>query len=159
MLRAGVPVSMAVLLVAPFLWAKAPETALAVTEAWTRVTPPGTRTGVGFLSLQNSGPEDRLLSAESPRAGRVELHGMSNTGGVMKMWRIEDGLVIPKGGQVSLAPGGTHLMLFELSRPIVLGEKIPLSLRFEKAGLVQIELEVMPLGSKGPLTKPAGSTP
>jgi copper(I)-binding protein len=144
------------LAVAPAISRSAPpESSLTVTAAWTRATPPGTRTGAGYLTIENRGPEDRLLSAESPRAGRVEIHGMSNTGGVMKMWPIKDGLVVPKGGQLSLAPGGTHLMLLELDRPIALGEKLPMVLRFEKAGVVEIELQVMPLGSKGPGSQPA----
>lgn len=128
-----------------------------VAQAWTRVTPPGSSTGAGYLTLTSLGRPDRLISAESPRIGRVEFHGMSNTGGVMKMWRIEEGIRLPAGEVVQLAPGGIHLMFFEIGRAFGLGEKIPLVLHFEKAGLVRVELSVEPLGAKQPASRPAES--
>lgn len=128
---------------------------LSVAEAWTRATPPGSRTGAGYLSVDNRGGEDRLLRAQSPRAGRVEIHGMSMTGGVMKMWHEKDGVLVPKHGRLQLAPRGTHLMFFELGSAFIEGEKIPVTLYFEKAGAVRVELQVMPIGAAGPGARPA----
>lgn len=142
-------------LLLPAIAARADGPTLKVVEAWTRATPPGSKTGAGYLTVQNGGDEDRLLSASTPRAGRVEIHGMSMTGGVMKMWHEKEGATVPKGGRLTLAPGGTHLMFFEVGSPLREGEKIPLTLRFQKAGSVQVELLVMPIGAKGPSTQPS----
>jgi copper(I)-binding protein len=130
--------------------ALAAQPTLSVTDAWTRVSPPGSSVGAGYLHVENRGPDDRLVAVESPRAKRVELHGASHEGGVMRMWRLEDGLALPRGARVRLQPGGTHLMFFELSPPLALGEKMPLTLRFEKAGSIEIALDVLPIGAVGP---------
>lgn len=139
---------LALLALAPHLAAAEP--LVTVSEPWSRVTPPGVRTGAGYLTITSRGPADRLVSAESPRARRVEIHDMSMTGGVMKMWQLKDGLLIPDGGSLVLAPGGKHLMFFELERGFVLGEKIPVQLHFEKSGTIRVELVVQPLGAKRP---------
>lgn len=137
------------------LSALAQASSLSVQEAWTRATPPGSRTGAGYLTVVNRGGADRLLRAESPRAGRIEIHGMSMAGGVMKMWHEKDGVVVAKQGRLELAPRGTHLMFFELGAPLVEGERVPVTLHFEKAGAVRAELLVMPIGSPGPGAAPS----
>lgn len=118
---------------------------------WTRATPPTARVGAGYLTLTNKGDHsDRLLGGSSPAAGKVEIHTMDMTDGVMRMRHLPDGIAIPPGGTVELAPGGLHLMLKELTAPIAEGDHIPLTLDFERAGPVDVELPAAPLGASEP---------
>jgi hypothetical protein len=71
-------------------------------------------------------------------------------GGVMKMRPVEGGLVIAPGKTVKLAPGGLHLMMTDLKSPLKQGEKLPVTLQFEKAGKVQVTLDVQGVGAPGP---------
>lgn len=118
---------------------------------WTRETPPSARVGSGYLSLTNEGETaDRLVGGESPIAGRVEIHTMTvNDEGVMQMRPLPDGVEIPAGESVELAPGGYHLMLMDLAEPIVEGEMIPLTLEFEHAGTIEVELAAEAIGGSG----------
>lgn len=136
--------------------AAAPEAAevrlgdLAVTAAYSRATAPHAPVGGGYLTVTNAGPsDDRLVSARSPAAGRVEIHEMKMEGEVMRMRELGDGLPLPAGARVELKPGGTHLMLMELKAPLVEGETVPVTLTFEKAGEVAVELAVGPMNAKG----------
>ena len=118
-------------------------TPLQITEVWTRPTVAGVGTGAGFLRIRNPGPQDeRLLGATSERAASVEMHQLVEHDGVVGMRPLSDGLVIPAGGEVRLAPSGTHLMLIDLRAPLVAGERVPLQLRFERAGEVPVALHV-----------------
>ena len=106
---------------------------------WSRPTPAGAMAGGGFLTLTNTGKEqDRLVSGVTPVADRLEIHEMSMTGGVMRMRARPDGLVIPPGQTVKLAPGGFHIMLIGLKKPLALGDHVPARLKFEKAGTVDV---------------------
>ncbi|MCV9960493.1 DUF1775 domain-containing protein [Pararhizobium sp. BT-229] len=106
---------------------------------------PGAKVGGGGFVVENSGSEDdRLISAESPAAGRVELHEMTMQNEVMKMRKLEDGIVIPAGETVELKSGGLHLMFLEVAKPFAEGDSIPLTLTFEKAGKVDY---VLPVGN------------
>lgn len=124
---------------------------LRIEHPWTRATPPGAPTGGAFLTIENEGNEpDTLTGAASPIADRVELHTMSMDGGVMKMRQIKGGIEIAPGETVALAPGGNHVMMIGLKSQIVMGEKVPLTLTFEKAGSIDVELAVTPPGAPGP---------
>ena len=128
-----------------------PSPAISVEKPWSRATPPGATTGAGYLTVVNRGKDaDRLVGVSSTVAAHTELHLMSMKGGVMSMRELTEGLVVPAQGNASLAPGGTHLMFLELRAPLTAGQKVPVVLRFEKAGEVNAVLEVMPMGSKGP---------
>jgi len=99
--------------------------------------------GAGYLSIQNDGKTaDTLLGASCSLAKGVEIHEMSMDGGVMQMRDLPKGIDIPAGGRVDLNPGGTHLMLLGLSKQLVPGDKLPLTLEFAKAGKVNVELQV-----------------
>jgi copper(I)-binding protein len=125
--------------------------AITIAHPWSRATPPGAATGAGYLGLTNQGADaDRLVEASSPVAAKVEVHQMSVEGGIMKMGAVEGGLEVPAGGSVALEPGGYHLMLTGLTRPLVEGERIPLKLVFDKAGPVEVELAVDKIGAKAP---------
>lgn len=107
-----------------------------------RPTPPGARTGGAYLTIENVGKDgDRLLRAASSVAGTVEVHTMTMEGNMMRM-RAIPALDIPPGQKVALAPGGYHVMLLDLKHPLAVGDKLPLTLTFEKAGTIDVEVDV-----------------
>jgi copper(I)-binding protein len=121
-----------------------------VRHPWTRATPPGARVAAGYLEIRNSGKTpDRVTGAATAVAERVEMHVLTNHEGVMKMREVRD-FEVPARQRLVLQPGGSHLMLVGLKRPLVKGERIPLTLRFERSGELRIELEVQPADSHKP---------
>lgn len=123
---------------------------LEIAHPWTRQTAPGQSNGGGFLVVTNKGrAADRLVGVASPAAGKVELHTMSMDGGVMRMRPVTGGLPIPAGGTLTLAPGGYHVMLIGLKAPLTLGAMVPLTLRFERAGAITVQLKVEPVSFTG----------
>ena len=124
---------------------------LVIAQAWSRATPGGAKIAGGYLTIENKGTApDRLTAVSGDIAGRVEIHEMAMNNGVMTMRPLEKGLEIEPGKTVKLAPGGYHLMLMDLKNPLKQGEKVPLELRFEKAGKVAVSLDVQGVGAKGP---------
>lgn len=122
--------------------------ALQIAHPWARATPPTAPSGGGFLSITNTGTTpDRLISAKSPAAGMVQIHEMKMDGNVMRMRELENGLEIAPGATVNLAPGGLHLMMMGLKVPFKKDENVPVTLVFEKAGSIDVELAVLPLGA------------
>lgn len=120
---------------------------ITVVAPWARATPGGAKVGGAYLELKAApGPGDRLVSASSPAAGTVEVHEHINDGGIMKMRRV-DGLAVPGGASVMFKPGGYHLMLMDLKQPLKQGDKVGLTLTFEKAGALVVEAPVAPLGA------------
>ncbi|GGC92709.1 copper chaperone PCu(A)C [Vreelandella lutescens] len=118
-----------------------------VVQPWTRATPPGAGAGGGFVTLTNHGEgDDTLVGATSPLTERVEIHTMEMDGDVMRMAQLTGGIEIPAGESVTLAPGGLHLMFMELGSPIVEGEPVPVTLEFQHAEPIEIELQVLPVG-------------
>ncbi|MBI2380560.1 MAG: copper chaperone PCu(A)C [Gammaproteobacteria bacterium] len=104
--------------------------AVRVDEAWVRAAPPGAGMTAAFLALKNGANQEAVLvGAASAEAGSVELHGHSHEGGVMRM-RAVARLPVPAHGEVRLAPGGLHLMVFEPKSPLKPGAEFPLELRF-----------------------------
>ena len=98
-------------------------------------------------TLTNHGDgDDMLIGATSPVTERVEIHIMEMDGDVMRMAPLPGGIELPAGGSVTLAPGGLHLMLMELDSPIVEGEPVPVTLEFQHAEPMEIELRVLPVG-------------
>lgn len=122
---------------------------LVVTGAFARATPPNAQVAGGFLTITSQDGADRLLSAASPVADRVEIHEMTMQGDVMTMRPQPEGLAIPAGETVELKPGGYHLMMLGLKQPLVEGETLPMSLSFEKAGKVDITLQVRAINARG----------
>lgn len=121
-----------------------------VEQPWSRATPPGAKIGVGFMRLKNAGSAaERVVGASSPLAGRVEMHVTTREGDVMKMRHVQS-FEIPAGGSFELKPGGAHLMLMGLQRPLAQGERVPLTLRLGTGGELQVELTVEPLGARRP---------
>lgn len=124
---------------------------LVITQAWARATPGGAKVGGGFLTIENKGTvPDKLVGVSADGAGKIEVHEMVMNEGVMKMRPVEGGLTIDPGKTVKLAPGGLHLMMMDLKSPLKQGDKMPVTLQFEKAGKVAVTLDVQGVGAKGP---------
>lgn len=122
--------------------------ALEIGRPWARATAPTAPTGGGYLSIKNAGTTpDRLVSVSSPAAATVQVHEMKMEGDVMRMRELEGPLEIKPGETVTLAPGGFHLMMMGLKAPLKQGEKVPLTLVFEKAGKIDVELAVVAMGA------------
>jgi copper(I)-binding protein len=126
--------------------------ALEIAHPWVRATPPTAKAGGGFLVVTNKGTTaDRLVSASSGASQQVEIHEMKMDGSVMRMRELADGLEIPAGASVTLKPGGYHIMFMELKAPFTKGNKVPVTLVFEKAGKVDVEFAVQDMGSAEPM--------
>ena len=122
---------------------------LTITKAWTREAPPRARVGGGYLTITNNGSRaDRLIGGAAPFAGRVEIHEMAVTDGVMRMAPVAGGLEIAPGATVELKPGGFHVMFMGLTEPPAEGDTVPVTLRFERAGAVTVSMPVAGVGAK-----------
>ena len=129
----------AALVLAGAAWGQA---ALKVDGAWARPTVAGQAGGGGFLTITGGVSGDRLLSASAGVSKAVELHQMAMEGSVMRMREVP-GIDVPAGQTVALKPGGLHIMFMGLSQPLKAGDSFPLTLRFEKAGEVKVDVKVM----------------
>jgi copper(I)-binding protein len=124
-----------------------------IEQPWSRATVPGTTLAAGYMVIRNSAEDrDRLLSVSSPRARKVETHVTLKDGDIMRMREVQ-GYEVPGRGRVELKPGGAHLMFVDIKQPFKQGEKIPVTLRFEKAGEVKVELQVRAAGTTAPADK------
>jgi len=121
---------------------------LLIQAPWARATPAGAKVGGAYLKISNNGAQpDRLVGGSLTGAREVEVHEMSTSNNVMKMRHLKDGLEIKPGQTVELKPGGYHLMLTGLSDGLKQGQKVKGSLTFEKAGTVEVEYAVAPVGA------------
>ena len=124
---------------------------LVITQAWSRATPKEAKTGGAYLTIENKGSTpDRLVGGSADAAGKVEIHEMTMANGVMKMRPLEKGLEIAPGKSVKLAPSGYHIMLMDLKSQLKQGDKVPITLEFEKAGKVTVSFDVEAVGAQGP---------
>jgi copper(I)-binding protein len=125
--------------------------ALEISGAFSRATLPNAPVGAGYLTITNTGAvDDTLVSASSPVAAKTQIHQMKLEGDVMKMSEVEGGLDIPAGETVALTPGGRHIMFMDLTQALAEGSSVPLTLTFEKAGSVEVELAVGPINADAP---------
>jgi len=121
--------------------------ALSIDRPYARATPPGADIGGAYMTIGNSGStDDTLVSASTPVAGSVQIHTMSMDGNVMRMREVAS-LDIPPGKEVALNPGGYHLMLVGLKKPLVEGTRVPLTLRFAHAGAIDVEAAVQSMSA------------
>jgi copper(I)-binding protein len=124
-----------------------------ISHPWARSPSAGSLEAAGFLTLTNRSNEaDRLVAATSPLADRVELHGIRVVGPDIAMRQLERGVGLPPGTAITLRPRGYHLLLQGLKAPLAKGQRVPVSLTFEKAGAREIELVVEALGPIGNAT-------
>jgi copper(I)-binding protein len=120
---------------------------VSVTDVWARATMPGQKVSGAYMRIQ-SDVDARLLSASSSAVPRVEVHEMKMDGDVMRMREVK-AIDLPKGKTVSLEPGGFHIMLMNLPKPIAAGDMIPLTLVIESGGTqqtVEVKAEARAIG-------------
>ena len=117
---------------------------IVVEDAYARASTPTAKSGAAFMVLMNtSDQDDRLVAAKSDVAARVELHTHREIAdGVMKMMEVEEGFAIPAGGSHMLARGGDHVMFMGLNEPFADGDTVAVTLVFEHAGEVSVEIPV-----------------
>lgn len=133
----------------PAFAADAPKGSIMVEQPWARASAGNAPNGAAFMTVMNHGAAaDRLVGASSPASAKAELHNHIMDQGVMRMRQIE-GIDLDPGAPVQMRPGGLHVMLIGLKAPLKAGTKLPLTLVFEKAGQVAIEVDVLDAGSMG----------
>jgi copper(I)-binding protein len=122
------------------------EPQIKVMEPWSRPSPMVAGNGAVYMMLMNEGgANDALISAETDVAEVVELHETKMEGDMMKMSPVSK-VEVPAGGSTALKPGGLHVMLINLQEELVPGEKIKLTLNFEKSNPLTIEAEIREMG-------------
>ncbi len=114
---------------------------ITVSDAWVRNPPIADQPSAAYLVIQNNGAADKLLSATSDIAQTIELHESMESEGMMQMSPVPN-IPIPANGKVELKPGGLHMMLINLTRSLKTGDKVQLTLNFEKAGKIPVTAEV-----------------
>ena len=131
-------------LAATLLAAPALAEGIMIHDAYARASGPNAKAGAAFMQIMNhTDTDDRLVSASADVSKRVELHTHKETGdGVMKMMEVEEGFVIPAGGMHALARGGDHVMFMGLTQSFTQGETISVTLTFENAGAVVVEIPI-----------------
>jgi periplasmic copper chaperone A len=124
------------------LAACAPKDPIAIGNAWIRAPAPGLAVAAGYVDIANAGPGPiALTGARSPAAGTIEIHVETREGDMMQMRRIES-VPIPSGQTVSLAPGGTHLMLLRFAGTT---SRLPVTLEFSDGTQREVEFELRPI--------------
>ncbi len=122
-----------------------------IEQPWTRATPKGATIAAGYMKITNTGSNsDRVVGGSATFASGLELHEMATDGGVMKMRKLGGGVEIKPGETVEFKPGSYHVMFTGLARPLAKGERVKASLTFEKAGTIELEYPVQPVGAAGP---------
>ena len=125
--------------------------ALEIKQPWARATPKGAPVAGGYVTITNTGTTpDRLTGGSLTAAGRLEIHEMATVDGVMKMRPLAAGLEIKPGETVELKPGSLHMMFMDLKAPLTAGQPVKGTLVFEKAGTIEIEYVVAPIGASSP---------
>lgn len=117
---------------------------ISVMHPMTFETAENVKVGGGYMSITNAGGSaDRLLEVRVPSVPRVELHlSQTDENGIARMFEQKDGIEIPAGGEVTLQPGGLHVMFMGLAEPFEAGQKIPATHVFEKAGALEVTFNV-----------------
>lgn len=146
------PIALAILLTAsaPVLAHEYNGKAVVVVHPWARATPGGSTIGAAYFDITGvkAAAGDKLVGASSPGAGRVEMHTHQMDDGVMKMRKIDSVTVAP-GQTRTFAPGGDHLMLFDLKAPLKEGGRLPITLTFETSGEIAVEAYIESAGAMG----------
>ena len=128
-----------------------------ISRPWARAGSATELRGAGFMTLANKGAEaDRLVGAESPLAEKIVIHGIKVVGPDIAMLPLESGVRLPPNTTIMLRPRGYHLLMQGLKAPLAKGQRVPVTLTFEKAGSRQVELTVEvpgPIGSDTLLEK------
>lgn len=118
-----------------------------VIQPWARASAGPARAGAAYMSLETAGAGDRLIAASSSAANRATLHIQIIENEVAKMRRVE-AIAVETGEATVLRPGGLHIMLTGLKAPLKEGDRFPLTLTFEKAGTIEVEVVVRGIAAK-----------
>lgn len=139
----------AALLLSSSAWAQPAVSDLSFKDPWIRGSAPGQKNGAGYLVIENtSNQPGALISAQSDRADRIELHTIVREGNVAKMQEVEQ-IDIPANGSVELKPGGFHVMFIGLTQPFKPGENIPVQLNLTGGQTLEVVFEVKPATHMG----------
>lgn len=124
---------------------------LDIGHPYARATVPGQPAGGAYFSVENKGSSaDKLIALSSPVAKTTEIHTMAMEGNLMKMREVDGGLEIKPGQKIAMQPGnGYHIMLMGLTQPLKAGDKVPLTLTFEKAGKIDVTVNVEDAAAAG----------
>jgi periplasmic copper chaperone A len=116
-----------------------------VEQAWARATPGNATMAAAYVTVTAGAQPDRLVGVSTPVAATADVHQSLSDAGVMKM-RPVPALAIPAGATVAFSPGGYHIMLTGLKKPLVAGESFPLTFRFERGQPITVEVRIRPIG-------------
>ena len=127
---------------------------IVIKAPYARVSTPMSKSGAAFFEIENKGAvADRLIGVQSDAAAVTQLHTHeAGAGGVMRMVEVKGGIAVPAHGTAMLARGGDHVMLMGLKAPLKQGDVIHLTLEFQKAGKVRVDVPV-DNSRKGPMAK------
>src|SRR4051812_29512977 len=128
--------------------ARSQQEGIVVADAWARPSATPATPSAAYFVVTDHGPADRLVSVSTPVSGNAQIHETLQENGVMKMRSVQR-LPLEPGKPVAFAPGSYHVMLMELKQPLQAGDSFPLTLTFEKAAPVTVQVKVM---AKGPGT-------
>lgn len=117
-----------------------------VHQAWARASAGAATTGAAYVVLMGGAKPDALIGASTPIAATAEVHQSFTQGGVMRMREVAS-LPIKPGATVTFAPGGYHIMLMDLKRPLMAGQSFPLTLTFAHQAPVTVDVTVRPIGA------------
>lgn len=120
---------------------------ISIAESYAFATAPSATNGAAFLTIENNGTDDRLVSASADISEKVEIHEMTMEDGVMKMRELTEGVAIPEG-TTELTPKGNHIMFMGLKEPLSEGNTFDLTLTFEKAGEMTFPVVISKPGQK-----------
>jgi periplasmic copper chaperone A len=122
-----------------------------ITQPWARATPKGATSGAGYMTITNKGTTpDRVSCVSSDASAQCQIHSMVMEGGVMKMRPVEGGLEIKPGETVTLKPASFHVMFVDLKHRLEQGKAVKATLKFDKAGTIDVEYPVAAIGAPGP---------
>ena len=148
---------LAQLSVTPSLAAEYDVGSIHIAQPWSRATPKGAKAGAGYMTITNKGTElDKVSCVSDDASAQCEIHSMTMEGGVMKMRPVEGGLEIKPGEAVTLAPMGFHVMFRDLKHPLEQDKMVKATLKFEKAGSVDVEYPILAVGATAPGTAGGG---
>lgn len=122
-----------------------------ISQPWARATPKGASSAAAYMTIKNNGnTPDRVSCVSSDASAGCQIHSMTMDNGVMKMRPVEGGLEIKPGETVMLKPSSFHIMLTDLKAPLAQGKTTEVTLQFQKAGTVKVELPILAMGATAP---------
>ena len=122
-----------------------------ISDAWARETISGQTSAAAYMILKNEGAgDDRLLSVSAEAPAMAMLHSSESSDAIARMRPLDSGLAVPAGATIELKPGATHVMVMGLRAPLNVGDRLKLTMRFEKSGERPVEVRVTQAFGPGP---------